>query len=77
MLIAATQRRRARTRRLLHDDEARALQVLDKALRDDSRHDLACVMFPLEAVETQRDGEGVAAAGVIRHMRAKEALAIR
>ena len=34
------------------------LKVLHKPLGDDPRHDLACVMFPLAAAETQREGEG-------------------
>jgi hypothetical protein len=46
-------------RRPLHDDEARSLQALDKALGDDPRHDLGGVMLPPAAIKTQRVAEGV------------------
>ncbi len=54
-------RGRARTPRrlggLLHDDEARSLQVLHKPLGDDPRHHLGRVVLPLPAVEAQRERE--------------------
>jgi hypothetical protein len=58
-MIATAKRRRADNRRPLHNDEARSLQMLDKALGDDRRHDLGGVMLPPAAVEAQRERESV------------------
>ena len=41
-------------RRLFHDDEAGALEVLRQALGDDARHDLAGVADQLSAAVAQR-----------------------
>jgi len=42
-------RRALADRRPLHDDKARTLQVLHRALGEDPRHHLRCVMLPLAA----------------------------
>ena len=44
-------------RRPAHDDEAGAVQVLDKALGDDVRHDLVGFVDALPAADAQREGE--------------------
>ena len=46
-------------RRLFHDDEAGALEVLDQPLGDDRRHHLAGVVRPLAAAVAQREGERI------------------
>jgi hypothetical protein len=40
-------------------DKPRSLQVLDKPLGRDLRHQLVAVVHPLAAVEAQREGEGL------------------
>jgi len=45
--------------RSLHDDEAGALEMVDKALGYDPRHDLSGVMFPLSAIGPERERQGV------------------
>ena len=42
-------------RRPLHDEEARALEALDKAPGEDRRRELAGVVFPLAVVEARRE----------------------
>ncbi len=50
---ATPQCSRADARRFLHDDEARLLQVLDKPLRDDPRHEFAGAVLALAVVEAE------------------------
>ena len=57
------QRRPAHARRFLHDDLARVVEVLDKALGDDPRHEPVPVVLPLAAVKAQREREGFGAGG--------------
>jgi hypothetical protein len=61
-------------RGLLHDDETRALEVLDESLGDDDRHELVGIVDPLAALKTPRKGECVGDIGgggsqifVVRH----------
>ncbi len=58
-LKSPPKRRGANCRRFLHDDEARAIKMLDQAPRHDCRHDLPGVALSLPAVEAQREREGV------------------
>src|SRR5277367_2608501 len=53
----ASERCGAHGRRPFHDDEARQLQMLDKSLGDDARHDLARVADALSAAVAHRIGE--------------------
>jgi hypothetical protein len=45
--MPATERRRPNSRRSLHDDEASPLQMINKTLGDDRRHELPRVVRPL------------------------------
>ena len=51
------QRRAADRRRPFHDHEARSLQMLDKPLGDDLRHDLIRVVDALAALVAQGEGQ--------------------
>jgi hypothetical protein len=55
----ATDAGRHDDRRVLHDDEPRSLQVIDKALGDDAGHDLAGVVNPLALVVPNRERKSV------------------
>jgi hypothetical protein len=50
-LKSAPKRRATADRRPLHNDEARSLQVLDKALGDDRRHEFVGIVDPLAALK--------------------------
>jgi hypothetical protein len=57
--MPAAERGAPADRRFLHHDEARPLEVLDEALRADSRHEFVGVVDALAALEAEREGEGV------------------
>jgi hypothetical protein len=57
--VTADNRGATSDRRLFHDDEAGALEVLDQPLGDDRRHHLAGVVRPLAAAVAQREGERI------------------
>ena len=56
-LKPAPKRRTAPNRRFLHDDEARARQILRKPLRYDVRHYLVSIVHSLTALVPQGEGE--------------------
>ena len=56
-LKAASERAAASNRRPFHDDEARAFQMLHKALGDDLGNDLVSVVDALAALVSEREGE--------------------
>jgi hypothetical protein len=56
----------ARIGRLLHHDEARALQMLHEPLGDDLGHDLVGVVDALAALEAQGEGENMPVTGSYR-----------
>jgi len=56
-LESASQRCPASDRRAMHDNEPRALQMIDKALGDDLGHDLIGVVDALAALVSERIGE--------------------
>jgi hypothetical protein len=58
-LKAAPERCPASDWRLLHDNESASVQMVDKPLGHDPRHELDRVVLPLAAIEAQRDGERV------------------
>ena len=57
VLKSPSQRCGSDVRRPLHDDEAGALQVVDKPLGDDLGHDLGGVMDPLAALVAECEGK--------------------
>ena len=58
-LETSSERRPASDRRPLHDDEARSLQVLHKALGDDRRHELVSVVDALAALKAKGERQRV------------------
>ena len=58
-LMPSQQRCPADRRRFPHDDKPGLLQVFDKPLGHDARHELARVIHALAALEPEREGQSV------------------